>query len=540
MSSQLALKGVSKSYDERVVLHQVSLTVRPGEHVGLVGENGSGKSTLLRLIAGMESPTDGEITVMADGDVGYLGQTLDLPGDSTVQDTVDWALADLRDLERRMHDAEATLGSASPAELEAYGRLQTLYETRGGYEADARVRTAMDELGLSHLTRDRTLDSLAGGEQARLALACVLAAAPDLLLLDEPTNHLDDSTMEWLENRIRTHPGSVIVVSHDRTFLERTVTAILEVDGDRHKVERYGNGYEGFLKAKAAARQRWEQEYADWLAEIDQQTERKGTTAHRVGYARRYHSNKLQFHNHGLRAERQVSSRVRNAEERIQRLRDNPVPRPPDPLRFTMSLSSGRAEGTLVAASEVVVADRLSVRDLTVTAGQRILICGANGAGKTTLLQVVAGVLEPDAGTVERRGRIGYLPQEVTVSHPRRELLTAFGDGMVGTPDEHAERLVSFGLFRTEDFRLPVGALSVGQQRRLVLARLLARETDLLLLDEPTNHLSLTLVEELEEALAKYDGAVVVVSHDRRLRSRFIGRQYEMRGGRLEGPAESA
>ncbi len=243
----------------------------------------------------------------------------------------------------------------------------------------------------------------------------------------------------------------------------------------------------------------------------------------------------MAYDRHKGRVQASVSSRVRNAQERLRRLRQEPVPRPPDPLRFQAAgLAEGTDEpkGTLVQLDGVRVGDRLAVDALSVAAGERILIHGANGAGKTTLLRVMTGLTAPDSGTVTRRGKIGYLAQEIPVSRPAEPLLAAFGRGLTGDREEVAALLMSFGLFRDRELHVPVGALSAGQRRRLALARLLSRPADLLLLDEPTNHLALALVEELEEALAAWPGAVVLVSHDRLLRRRFGGRRYEIRDGR--------
>ncbi len=323
-------------------------------------------------------------------------------------------------------------------------------------------------------------------------------------------------------------------MSHDRVFLERVATAIVEVDADRRQVARYGDGYAGYLAEKAAVRRRWEQAYERWCAEIDQLTEYAATTAHRVAPGREMRDrNKMSYGRRGDRVQGSESTRVRNARERLRRLRDEPVPRPPDPLRFAGRLAAGDTPETVVAVEGVRVGDRLYVDSLAVGGRQRLLVHGPNGAGKTTLLRVLAGTLEPDTGRVRRRGRIGYLAQEIPAHQPRRTLLAAFAAGRPGPPEEHAARLLSLGLFRPADLRVPEGALSAGQRRRLSLARLLTGPADLLLLDEPSNHLSLALVEELEEAIGSFAGALVVVSHDRALRRRFAGTQLELSGGRL-------
>ncbi|WP_432022503.1 ribosomal protection-like ABC-F family protein [Streptomyces parvus] len=551
--AQLAMKDVSKAYGDRSVLDQVTLTVRPGEKTAVIGENGSGKSTLLRLLAGAEAPDTGEITVRFPGGTGYLAQTLDLDPAATVQDAVDAALAELRDLEHRIREAEAGLserkpGAAEPtdAELAAYGDLLTAYEDRDGYRADARTEAALHGLGLAHLTRDRPLGTLSGGEQSRLALACVLAAAPELLLLDEPTNHLDARAVGWLEDHLRAHRGTVVAITHDRAFLERVTSVILEVDRDLRTVTRYGDGWDGYRTAKAAARRRWAQEHEEYLTDLARTEElveaagaRLAATGGDPGQG---------FGKHRRSSEAKLSGRVRAARTRLEALRRSPVPPPPRALAFTgrpsvvtetgaATHATGPAGGpkALVELDSVSVGDRLHLPALCVTSGARLLVTGENGAGKTTLLRVLAGDLTPDTGTVTRHARIGYLPQELPARPTRRTLLATFAAGRPGFPDEYADDLLALGLFRPEDLGVPVASLSVGQQRRLALARLVTRPADLLVLDEPTNHIALSLVEELEQALDQYRGAVVVVSHDRSFRARFTGDVLELRAGRQVG-----
>ncbi|MFF7361314.1 ATP-binding cassette domain-containing protein [Streptomyces sp. NPDC008125] len=550
--SQITLQDVTLAYGDRTVLAGVSLTVGPGEHVAVIGENGSGKSTLLRLMSGAEAPDAGEVVTRFPDGVGHLAQTLALAPHHTVQDAVDTALAELRDLEHRMREAEARLsGLASGAdELDAYGELLTAYQDRGGYEADARTDAALHGLGLAHLPRDRPLATLSGGEQSRLALACVLAAAPESLLLDEPTNHLDVSAVRWLEDHLRAHRGTLVVVTHDRAFLEATTHVVLEVDRDRRTVTRHGDGWEGYRTAKAAARRRWAQEHQEWLTELARTEELVEAAGRRLrstgkdpaegfGKHRRSHDTKL-------------SGRVRAARTRRDALLAAPVPPPPEPLRFTAGLSlatgvAGAADDTdalgtpvpLLALDSVSVGERLRLPALDVLPGQRLLVTGPNGAGKTTLLRVLAGDLAPDSGTVVRRGRVGYLPQDLPARLTRRSLLATYAAGRPGLPEEYAGDLLALGLFRAEDLGVAVCDLSVGQQRRLALARLVTRPADVLVLDEPTNHVALDLVEELEAALAVYEGAVVVVSHDRAFRRRFTGDVLELCDGRPAGASRA-
>ncbi|MFE9829089.1 ribosomal protection-like ABC-F family protein [Streptomyces halstedii] len=537
---QLSMADVSTSYGDRTVLDQVSLTVRPGEKAGVIGENGSGKSTLLRLMAGAETPDSGDLTVRFPGGTGYLAQTLDLDPRGTVQDAVDAALSELREMEGQIRAAEARMSGTDPtdAELAAYGDLLTAYEARGGYQADARTDAATHGLGLGHVTRDRVLGTLSGGELSRLALACVLAAAPELLLLDEPTNHLDADAVSWLEDHLRAHRGTLVAVTHDRAFLERTTTVILEVDRDLRAVTRYGDGWQGYRAAKAAARRRQAQEHQEWLTDLARTEELADAAGRRLLGSGK--DPRQGFGKHRRSHEAKLSGQVRAARTRLEALRGTPVPAPPRPLRFTAELATAHEDGPgpdhtprpPVELDSVVVGDRLRLPALCVGPGQRLLVTGPNGAGKTTLLRVLAGDLAPDSGTVRRRGRTGYLPQELPVRPTRRSLLAAYAAGRPGPADTYADELLDLGLFRPADLDVPVAALSTGQQRRLALARLVTRPADLLILDEPTNHIALSLVEELEAALDRYRGAVVVVSHDRGFRSRFGGDLLELRDGR--------
>ncbi|MGA5560956.1 ATP-binding cassette domain-containing protein [Streptomyces platensis] len=397
-AAQLSVKDVTKSYGARTVLDQASFTVRPGEKAAVIGENGSGKSTLLRLLAAAEMPDTGEITVGFPGGTGHLAQTIELGADRTVQDVVDLALAELRGMERQLRRAEESLGEAAEEELAAYGELLIAYEERGGYEAEARVDAAMHGLGLARVTRDRLLGSLSGGEQARLALACVLAAAPQLLLLDEPTNHLDATAVRWLEEHLRAHRGTVVAVTHDRGFLERIATTILEVDRDARTVFRYGDGWAGYRAAKAAARRGAEQRYADWVEEVARMEQLLEDAGRRLATTGR--DPKQGFGKHRRSSQAKLGGQVRSVRERLAQLRRNPVAEPPAPLRFTTALptADGPAQGPLVELDDVRVGERLCLDGLLAIApGQRLLVTGENGAGKTTLLRVLAGDLEPDA-----------------------------------------------------------------------------------------------------------------------------------------------
>ncbi|MFW0772823.1 ABC-F family ATP-binding cassette domain-containing protein [Paenarthrobacter nitroguajacolicus] len=522
MTDHLHLSGVSHGYGDRELFHAVDLAIHHGEHVAIVGENGAGKSTLLRLMAGVETPDDGTAGLSGNPGyrVGYLAQTHGFSESLTVRDAIDTSLASLRSLEARILDLESGLADADSDELELYGSLQTEYQLREGYAAESRVESALDKLGLGGLDRRRTLGSLSGGEQERVALACLLADPADALLLDEPTNHLDASGTAWLESRLAAHRGTVVVVSHDRVLLRKIATTIIEVDADRRSVNRYGNGYEGYLREKAAERARWIQQYEQWLDAMAAERLQAATVADGMGYGRKRDNDKMGFDFKAGTWQRAAASKVRNAQERLRRLEDNPVDRPPVPLKLAAPLGviAVAASEPAVEAHGISAPGRLQTTHLRVEAGQKVLITGPNGAGKSTLLSILAGTLEPATGSVTVNGKVGYLQQELEVpSRPGLRLLPAFAAGLGGNIDEHAEGLLRLGLFRPAEFHVPVGGLSAGQQRRLALARLLLGGYDTMIVDEPTNHLAPVLVEQLEAALAAFEGTLVIVSHDRAL-----------------------
>lgn len=536
MTEHLHLSGVSHGYGDRQLLERIDLVINAGEHVAIVGENGAGKSTLLRILAGLEPPDEG--TVGSHGRVGYLAQTHGLPESFTVGAAIDASLASLRALEADLDRLEAGLADAEDEDLELYGQLQTEYQLREGYAAESRVEAALDRLGLGGLDRKRTLGSLSGGEQERVALACVLADPADILLLDEPTNHLDARGTAWLEDRLAAHRGTVVVVSHDRVLLRKVATTIIEVDAERLAVTRYGNGYDGYLREKAAERERWVQQYHSWIDEMAAEKRQAETVAGTMGYGRKRDNDKVGFDFKAGTWQKAASSKVRNAQERLRRLEASPVDRPPVPLRLTAELTvDGTVEdrttpdpGTgalpptsvVLKARGVQVPGRLGATNFQACAGEKILITGPNGAGKSTLLSVLAGTLGPLEGMVERPARVGYLQQELELpQRPTLRLLPAFAAGLGGNIDEHAEALLRLGLFRTSEFHVPVGSLSAGQQRRLALARLLLGGYSTLIVDEPTNHLAPVLVEQLEEVLEGFAGTLVMVSHDRALREWF-------------------
>ncbi|GLW56974.1 ABC-F family ATP-binding cassette domain-containing protein [Kitasatospora phosalacinea] len=530
----------------RRVLDGVSLTAAPGRRIGLIGENGCGKSTLLRVLAGVDEPDAG--SVVRPADLGFLHQELPFDAGATVAAVLDGALrearTDLAELERL--GAELAVlpehDPSLPGLLAEYGQRLEQAEARGSWDADRRAALVLDGLGLSGLAPERVLGSLSGGQRGRLALAALLVRRPSAVLLDEPTNHLDDAAAAFLEAQLLALPGTVVVASHDRAFLEAVCTDLVDLDPAVGGPVRFGGGYLAYLAAKRAARARWERQHAEEQQELERLRHSAGVTAHRVAPDRgRTDNEKMGYGHRAGRVQQQVSRRVRDASRRLAELERAQVAEPPVPLRFAPPalVAGARAEegsgplpeDALLALRGVGVPGRLAPLSLELAADDRLLVTGGNGTGKSTLLAVLAGRLEAAAGGVVHRRpglTVGLLAQDTVFARPDRTAAATYARA-VGP--ERAERvpLSALGLLAAADLDRPVGALSVGQRRRLALALLVARPPQLLLLDEPTNHLSPLLCDELEEAIgAGGPGAVVVAGHDRWLRRRWRGRELEL------------
>jgi len=358
-------------------------------------------------------------------------------------------------------------------------------------------------------------------------LAALIARRPECVVLDEPTNHLDDQAIEFLETFLTGLPGVVLVASHDRVFLDRVCTVIIDLDASHFGVDgeggnRFGGGFSSYLEHKAAARRRWEEAFSAQQDERNALQRAHRSTARQVGHAYRAPRDNDKFIGYAKAQLKQeaVSRRVRNVERRLDALERDQVRKPPREISFDRSLAPTRsARGTAVFVRDLRLAGRVSLNRLDLPAGEHLLVTGANGSGKSSLLQVLAGRLAPDSGTVSVTARkIGMLAQDVTFSDPSRTPAQAYG-AATGAPVPLAE----LGLLHPRELHRPIAVLSVGQQRRLALAILVAGDVDLLLLDEPTNHISLTLAGELESALGRSGGTVVVASHDRWLRDRWSG-----------------
>ncbi|MDG4781990.1 ABC-F family ATP-binding cassette domain-containing protein [Micromonospora sp. WMMD961] len=518
-------------HGDRRVLDGVSLTAAPGHRIGLIGENGTGKTTLLRVLAGVDVPDSGGVT--RPPDVGFLHQELPFRPSTTIaavlEDALHEARADLAELDR--------IGTAladSPQGTEQHDRLLAAYgevleraQDRDAWDADRRARTVLDGLGLGGLPHDRTLGVLSGGQRGRLALAAMLIRRPSALLLDEPTNHLDDAAAAFCEAQLRAMPGVVVVASHDRAFLDAVCTDLIDLDPAVDGPVRFGGGYTAYLTAKRAEAQRWRRRYEDEQALLVDLREAAAVTGHQVAHGRGPRdSEKMGYGHTAGRVQNQISRRVRDAARRLETIERDPVPVPSEPLRFhAPMLATGDGGEVIVTADRLEVPGRLRVAHLEIKARDRLLVTGPNGAGKSTLLAVLVGHLT-GAGALWRRPglRVGLLAQDSVFADARRTARQVF-DAAVGAERAEVVPLSSLGLLAPADLGRPVADLSVGQRRRLALAVLVADPPELLLLDEPTNHLSPTLCDELEEALGVGPGAIVVASHDRRLRSRWPGRE---------------
>ncbi|MFF8381243.1 ABC-F family ATP-binding cassette domain-containing protein [Streptomyces sp. NPDC015661] len=527
----------------RRVLDGISLTASPGHRIGLIGENGVGKSTLLRVLGGLDEPDAGSVTRPAD--LGFLHQEMPYDSDTTIAAVLDEALReareDLAELDR-LGEELTRVPDDDPCHqelLDAYGSRLEQAQDRESWDADRRAALVLDGLGLGTFGHHRTLGSLSGGQRGRLALAALLVRRPSALLLDEPTNHLDDAAAAFLEEQVRGLPGTVLIASHDRAFLDAVCTDLIDLDPAVDGPVRYGGNYTAYLGEKRAERERWERRWAEEQQELEELRTSAGVTAHRVAPDRGPTDNEKMGYGHRAgRVQNQISRRVRNATRRLEELERTRVSEPPRPLRFAAGELAAHAEEPaeedgqpLVSLREVRVPGRLTLDALEVPTTDRLLVTGGNGAGKSTLLAVLAGRLTAE-GEVRRRRRltVGLLTQDTVFDRPDRTVRDTY-ELSLGPARAEKVPLGSLGLLDEADLDKSVVRLSVGQRRRLALALLVARPPQLLLLDEPTNHLSPALCDELEAALGTGPGAIVLASHDRWLRRRWQGREIRLDAG---------
>ena len=516
----LHITDISKSFGDQVILENAGLHIKPGVRLGLVGPNGAGKTTLLRLIAGELSLDAGEITGRKDLRIGFLPQEIEEIAGSTVKEEVLSSYREVLDMEQRLHVLGDRLAAATPEESRALLRemaeLQTAFETSDGYEIESRAETVLRGMGFKDRDFDRPIVELSGGWRMRVALARLLLEQPDLLLLDEPTNHLDLESLLWLEEFLLAWPGSLVIISHDRYFLNRMVTDIVELD--RGTLDLYSGDYDRFEREK---RQRYE---ALANAAKNQQREIEQAEA----FIRRFRAKNTKA--------RQVQQKIRQL-EKMERIDAPTFDRPVINFRFPQPGRTGRVTAEIShvrkAYGDLVVYTDLN---MVIERGQKIALVGPNGAGKSTLLKVLAGVERPDGGEVRLGYQVRreyYAQHQAEVMNPDHTVLqTIQAVSSAGDAARVRSYLGAF-LFSADDVDKKVSVLSGGEKARLALARMLLDPAGLLLLDEPTNHLDMASRDVLTEALRQFEGSIVFISHDRRLINAIATEVVEVVDGRL-------
>jgi ATP-binding cassette subfamily F protein 3 len=513
------VEGLSKRFGERTLFEDVSWHVRKRDRIGLSGPNGSGKTTLLRMLAGLQEPDAGSIRMASDTTIGYLPQDGIVHHGRTVHEEVILAFADLLALKDEQHRIEDALAHATEDGdghgklLERYADVTERFKRGGGYEIEARVAEVLKGLGFSLADQGRKSEEFSGGWQMRIALAKLLLARPNLLLMDEPTNHLDLPARNWLEEYLADYPGSVVLVSHDRYFLDATVKRITEV-GLKTLTDYHGN-YSHYVVEHTARMERLREAHRRQSEEI----EKAEVFINRF----RYTATKA----------KQVQSRIKLL-DKVERIEIPPerkrirfkFPESPRPGRVVLELS-----GVRKAYGDNVVLRHL---DLMVERGDRIALVGPNGAGKSTLMRVLAGVDRPDEG-VRREGHkvvLDYFAQDqASVLNPARTVLEEMSSGSSVSMAPMIRTILGGFLFEADDVHKKVAVLSGGERNRLALAKMLLTASNVLLLDEPTNHLDLDSKEVLKDALDDYGGTLVFVSHDRYFVDKLATKVIEVGGG---------
>ncbi len=529
MSGTLVAKDLAGGHGHRTLFESLDLTVAPGDVVGVLGANGSGKSTLLRILAGLIEPIDGRVSVApASAFVGHLPQEHERIDGETIADYVARRTGAAAATEA-METTASQLGSDVPGADDAYAFAFDQWMASGAADLDDRLPGVLADLGLSP-GPGALMTSLSGGQTARVALAALLLSRFDVVLLDEPTNDLDLEGLAVLEKFVRSLRAGVVLVSHDREFLARCATRIIELDLAQNEVTVHDGGYDSFLAERAIAKRHSREsyeEFADKKADLvgRARTQREWSSQGvRNAMKKSPDNDKIRRRAQAESSEKQAA-KVRQMESRIARLDEVEEPRKEWVLKFDIA-AAPRGSSVAAVLDGATVTRRSDTGDFTlgpvslqVNAGDRIGITGANGAGKSTLLNVLLGELEPDAGRASLGATVavGRIDQSRTGLAEDEPLGDAFEAAVPDlSPAEVRTLLAKFGL-RADHVSSLVGRLSGGERTRSAMALLQARGVNLLVLDEPTNHLDLPAIEQLEQALDSYEGTLLLVSHDRRL-----------------------
>jgi len=516
--ADITVTSLSKAFaQDRRVLDDISFHIDPGERVALLGDNGAGKTTLFRIITGELEPDSGSVSIAPGRSVGYVAQINTAKSGDTVHDVLKTAYADViaaSDELSRMH-ADMRPGREF---AERYDALERLIASRGGFEWETELARIANGLGIGAEMREKRFDSLSGGEQTRVCLARIIMQNNDILLLDEPTNHLDTASLEWLEDFINHYPGTVVMISHDRYFLDNTAQRIIELR--QGKVDFYGGNYSYYVTEREIRFRRQLMMYEREQAKVKQ----------------------LEFQIARLKAWGSVydnpalHKKAAAMEKRIERVQQTDKPTEQSRLAMGFSSESFRADSVLEMTNVSKRFENRTLFDIPYAqirgGGEHIAIVGANGAGKTTLINILLGNLSPDTGSVRTGPQVkcAYLPQKVEFEHPERTLYDTLLYETSCSPQEARDRLGAFR-FSGEDQFKTVSQLSGGERTRLKLCIIMHNRANLLVLDEPTNHLDLNSREWIEEAISGFEGTLLFVSHDRYFIRRFADRVWELDGG---------
>ncbi|GAB4518165.1 MAG: ABC-F family ATP-binding cassette domain-containing protein [Anaerolineae bacterium] len=520
--SLLIGNDLAKSYGALDVFEHIDLRIEQADRIGLIGPNGQGKTTLLKILAGVELPTAGRVERARRLRIGYLPQLPPPPGDQTLIESLLSVFADLQAQERELAEMERAMAEArDEAELEAllerYGAAQARFEASGGFDYELRIQQVLSGLGFDETDYHQPLAILSGGQRTRALLARLILEEPDLLLLDEPTNHLDIDGMEWLEETLRQWKGAVVVVAHDRYFLDRVATRIWDLHDGR--LDTYRGNYSHYLVQREQRRleeeRLWEQQQ-EFIAKTEEFI-RRNIAGQR--------SKEAQGRLKRLERFKETMAIERLREQRQIRLHMSTQLRSGDLVLATHALQVGYPPGPPL----------FTCPDVEIRRGQRVALMGPNGVGKTTFVRTILGEIPPLGGKVRLGAslRIGYLSQTQAGLDPHQTVLDAILEVAPKLTEEAARRILGRFLFTGDDVFKPIEVLSGGQRSRVVLARLSLQGSNFLVLDEPTNHLDLETQEILQDELARFPGTILLVTHDRYLAQKLATHVWELRDGQL-------